>query len=1459
MSKSRTRQYPGTTCLPLVTKPSAQFLADIQRLSRHNRQAINLMPPYLAGRPIDLRKLYNEVAVRGGHKMVTAAHEWSEVYTSLALPPGCIESGHGLRSIYQRYLEPFERNQRMISRSAFVTDDLDSSSLMDNDSQDFDTNSKTLKQTCPSTVLSCDEIPNHLRNSWNLSTCLLDRVDYSGLEHSLRSHLPNELDFALNSMLLMSSQPNGFSFQWNNRLLTLLLQSVGVFESLPSPNKLPVEAATFRRFIGFWHANVLDKHGRLFLQPEAFTEGFEVNQTHDPPRFRNLVDLHDMTYGDDEGFRVQLVATVLRNLAVEGGMSAVTIGRDPQALRFIFLCIYANHSSLRLLGLETLSSLNFPVVDQLVPVLSRLVCTLMSSPDRNDRIRGLQILRRLCEFPIYLSRHDRPGSILSTSSSAALRERCLLMTDRNIGFIAALPPVIFYSIISTLCLRDLHLVVLALDTLHSLSSLGTVVCDRMLQTSLDSSLDNFVCHPDDNVDIGNLLAILVALLRLEAQSLGSESLVRVRVMQAVSQPALNSASTVIPTRSTKSRPTQVTAPTEKTSQPSNPPGMFPSYTVSQQTALLPLQANSIRPTSSVVSQVNHSSLLNPNHTSTVSRKSQPNTSFHTLILPRSAAVAQSPSVFPSSAGVDSCARSCLTMTVTTASCTLPKSPEPVVIYPRVVMCTTPMLNADSKLNSHINYSISQPVVTSVPEARTLISTVNSNPAFIQPKPSPVRPMVAQECRPLRAAVQERPTVVDDPTDHGMTNHATIASKSELLSKPPSGRPLKIASDQCVVVPVAVRRAYMFEWLRKNYAVHSHSSVPRVQIYNDYHQAHQARFGLNNVGSAISPVDFHAEIKSIFPGVEQIKVQTSNGHVEIHYNNLRHIHSPESNNEKGVNDIMAVVLNPCKPEAAAFRSKLAKRSIASVTPKCTISPVLFDRTTVKLTEAPVPAKIARKLPDCTSNGHTEHNDLLNGQAIIPVNGINKEVSHLLANSCNLNTNLSSAMLDAEPKVPSENGCTPAASNRPMTTLSHCPKLNELVSGETGLVLLPLFTTFNLSSAITSTHTKSSETLVSVAYSNNLKRCEFGACLPSDVSDTASELKHSIGSSPLECKPTAESEMCNRTVVQYTNKNSTENIPGSLDMPQVDSTSNVCRWTACGRTFQHAKDLSTHLVCTHLQVQNLKATCSWNGCTERLLDSSQETLRSHIAQKHFFQLDLPTTNGPTIAALPRSELQTIQDSRSPVAVQSPGTECSTGNISDLSGITAEKEPSIVPSDVGIEECDSLLRMSHSTDTFVADCDNCSEFGASDRGNSPGRGHERREIDQSPMTSLPLSHPCTLYSPPLALSEECRRALACGTPTSPFAPSPTREGPVTKHIRLTAALVLKNLLRYSQTARRFVRVWESLLCELAFSTLESAPTIFECLTYLNQHSNRTALNHDFPTLSVPNAVEDHSCFDQ
>ncbi|OON21920.1 hypothetical protein X801_02180, partial [Opisthorchis viverrini] len=195
---------------------------------------------------------------------VTASHEWAAVYASMGFPLGCIESGHGLRSIYQRFLEPYERCQRMASR----TDELEPA-YVDTDSQDSDLTSKGSKPTYSMNYL--DSVPNHLRAGWNLSTELVDQFDYSSLEYALRSNLPNELDFALNSMLLMSSQPNGFSLHKNVRLLTLLLESVGISNSQPSSHNSDSETVLSRRFSDFWHANVLEKDGRKFLSPAALT------------------------------------------------------------------------------------------------------------------------------------------------------------------------------------------------------------------------------------------------------------------------------------------------------------------------------------------------------------------------------------------------------------------------------------------------------------------------------------------------------------------------------------------------------------------------------------------------------------------------------------------------------------------------------------------------------------------------------------------------------------------------------------------------------------------------------------------------------------------------------------------------------------------------------------------------------------------------------------------------------------------------------------------------------------------------------------------------------------------------------------------------------------------------------------------------------------------------------------
>uniref|UniRef100_A0A8C7CSA2 AT-rich interaction domain 2 n=1 Tax=Oncorhynchus kisutch TaxID=8019 RepID=A0A8C7CSA2_ONCKI len=56
--------------------------------------------------------------------------------------------------------------------------------------------------------------------------------------------------------------------------------------------------------------------------------------------------------------------------------------------------------------------------------------------------------------------------------------------------------------------------------------------------------------------------------------------------------------------------------------------------------------------------------------------------------------------------------------------------------------------------------------------------------------------------------------------------------------------------------------------------------------------------------------------------------------------------------------------------------------------------------------------------------------------------------------------------------------------------------------------------------------------------------------------------------------------------------------------------------------------------------------------------------------------------------------------------------------------------------------------------------------------------------------------------------------------------KEGPMTKHIRLTAALTLKNIAKYSDCGRKLVKRHESHLSVLALSNMEVSTTLAKCL---------------------------------
>jgi hypothetical protein len=63
-----------------------------------------------------------------------------------------------------------------------------------------------------------------------------------------------------------------------------------------------------------------------------------------------------------------------------------------------------------------------------------------------------------------------------------------------------------------------------------------------------------------------------------------------------------------------------------------------------------------------------------------------------------------------------------------------------------------------------------------------------------------------------------------------------------------------------------------------------------------------------------------------------------------------------------------------------------------------------------------------------------------------------------------------------------------------------------------------------------------------------------------------------------------------------------------------------------------------------------------------------------------------------------------------------------------------------------------------------------------------------------------------------------------------SSNQEGPLTKSIRLLAALILRNLARNSDNARKQIKTYESSLTNFAFDMVEASNAIAACLWYLN-----------------------------
>ncbi|EFN85727.1 AT-rich interactive domain-containing protein 2, partial [Harpegnathos saltator] len=104
----------------------------------------------------------------------------------------------------------------------------------------------------------------------------------------------------------------------------------------------------------------------------------------------------------------------------------------------------------------------------------------------------------------------------------------------------------------------------------------------------------------------------------------------------------------------------------------------------------------------------------------------------------------------------------------------------------------------------------------------------------------------------------------------------------------------------------------------------------------------------------------------------------------------------------------------------------------------------------------------------------------------------------------------------------------------------------------------------------------------------------------------------------------------------------------------------------------------------------------------------------------------------------------------------------------------------------------------------------------------------------------HALEFVNPKELMQRPTKPAAATSSTSSPRPgqnPPPEQddnEGPVTKSIRLTAALILRNLVIYSTHGRRHLRAYEPHLAGVALSNVESSRTIAQVLYDMNDQSN-------------------------
>ncbi|XP_022647398.1 AT-rich interactive domain-containing protein 2-like isoform X3 [Varroa destructor] len=445
--------------------------------------------PKICGQEIDLHQLYKTVTAAGGSgKLNERPERWYEITNALRFPDKCPNSTLVLRQIYQRYLGTYEKVTFLGEDPDLEVEDsgeVTSSSFRGgrNSSRGGGVSANAFVIQVPMSYnRQQHEVTDGQRANYGLSTQLAPPVSpFERLCFSLQSGLPNEETFALNVCTLLANGGR-HAMQLNKappRLVDLLVSQAGLTAddgTLRDTLDESWRACEARRMTRFWQEHVDPAVGLcLGLPPlDRFAEaaekiveerdcveliaegGFMATREalEDEDDFFNLDN--EVSPRDAEAQRVLRIALILHNLSFEEA-NAQILAQNQAFLRMMMLAAVSRWASLRQVGLDCLSNvaphLQLNVHDDIVcrSLLRLTIDGILKSEDRGLVTRCLDIITHLAQC-------ESNQQTLVAELDSSLLERLLEL----------------------LTVHDVLLIIHSLETLYALTELGDGVCERLV-------------------------------------------------------------------------------------------------------------------------------------------------------------------------------------------------------------------------------------------------------------------------------------------------------------------------------------------------------------------------------------------------------------------------------------------------------------------------------------------------------------------------------------------------------------------------------------------------------------------------------------------------------------------------------------------------------------------------------------------------------------------------------------------------------------------------------------------------------------------------------------------------------------------------------------------------------------------------------------------------------------------